>query len=153
MQDFEIGNTIWAAFASGLLGTLVMMLFMDKITKSGWANADMVRALGSIFTRSLHNSFGVGIILHIVFGILIAFVYVLGFYIFNVHTFLGSIGVGFGLGFFHGIVVSLLLIVTVAEHHPVKEFQEAGLPVAAAHFAAHIVYGLVVGVVIGAILT
>jgi uncharacterized membrane protein YagU involved in acid resistance len=152
MQNFELGNFIWASFASGILGTLVMTLIMDKITKEGWANADMVRAIGSIFTRSLENSFPVGIVAHIIFGVIIAFVYVFVFQLFNVHTLLGGIGVGFGLGFFHGIVVSLLLVVAVAEHHPLKEFQDVGFSVAAAHFGAHIVYGLVVGVVAGTIL-
>ena len=152
MQDLEIGKFIWAAFASGLLGTLAMTLLMDKITKSGKANADMVRAIGSLITKSLENSFPIGIILHIVFGVVIAFLYVFMLQVFNVNTLMASIGMGFGLGFFHGVVVSLLLVVTVAEHHPLQDFQDAGFSVAAAHFAAHIVYGIVVGVVAGAIM-
>jgi hypothetical protein len=42
-------------------------------------------------------------------------------------------------------VVSLLLVVIIAEHHPLERFQQAGLPVAITHIAAHLVYGLVFG--------
>jgi hypothetical protein len=48
-------------------------------------------------------------------------------------------------GPFHGSVVSLMLVVLMAEHHPLERFREAGLRVAVTHVAAHIVYGFVVG--------
>jgi len=52
-------------------------------------------------------------------------------------------------GVFHGLVVSFLLAVLVAEHHPIEQFQKAGSEVAAAHLFGHIIYGLIVGAVIG----
>ena len=48
-------------------------------------------------------------------------------------------------GLFHGSVVGNLLVVIIAEHHPLERLREAGLPVAITHIAAHLVYGLVVG--------
>jgi hypothetical protein len=37
----------------------------------------------------------------------------------------------------------------VAEHHPLPEFREVGVAVAAAHLVGHIIYGLVVGMILG----
>jgi hypothetical protein len=53
------------------------------------------------------------------------------------------------IGFLHGFVVFFLLINMVAEHHPLPEFREVGVGVAAAHLVGHIIYGLVVGMILG----
>jgi hypothetical protein len=42
-------------------------------------------------------------------------------------------------------VVSLLLVVIIAEHHPLGRSWQAGLPIAITQIAAHLAYGLVVG--------
>jgi hypothetical protein len=45
-------------------------------------------------------------------------------------------------------VVSLLLVIVVAEHHPLERFREAGFRVGVTHVAAHVVYGLVLGIAV-----
>ena len=50
-------------------------------------------------------------------------------------------GIGLFTGFAQGLVVSLSLVVLIAEHHPQKSFRKAGFGVAIAHLLAHIVYG------------
>ena len=50
-----MANVILTIIA-GLIGTGGMTLVMWLIQKSGMANADMVRAIGSIFSRNLDES-------------------------------------------------------------------------------------------------
>jgi len=42
-----------------------------------------------------------------------------------------------------------LLVVIVAEHHPIEQFHGAGFEVAIAHFVGHVIYGILVGLVVG----
>lgn len=137
------------SFISGLVATTGMTLLLTAITKSGLANADMVRAVGSLFTRSYDNAFKVGFIIHLSAGLVFGFIYTFAVQAFDVQGFPGIVGSGVLIGFIHGAVVSFMLVAAVAEHHPLKEFQEAGFSVAAAHWAAHLLYGLLVGIVLG----
>ena len=53
------------------------------------------------------------------------------------------------MGIFHGIVVSMVLVMAVSDSHPLEQFREAGFGVAISHFIGHVVYGLTVGIVFG----
>ena len=152
MEDLSFGQVIWTVVVSGLLGTLAMTAVLIRITKAGWANADMVRAIGSLLTKEYESSFPVGLLIHAVVGVIIALIYVFGLNTVSVSGVITSAAVGLMFGFFHGVAVSLLLVVAVAEHHPLEQFQKAGFSVAAAHLAGHLVYGLVVGFVAGSML-
>ncbi len=149
MENLALSRVIWLAAWSGIIGTAGMELFLQRITKSGIANADMSRAIGSIFTRSIESAYGLGITIQIISGIIFAFFYTLALVYFNIHGYLGNAFAGLLLGFIHGAVVGFLLISAVAEHHPLPEFREAGFNVAVAHWAGHLVYGFLVGSVIG----
>jgi len=140
---------IWIVLIAGIIGTTGMTGFLEAITKSGIANADMVRAVGSLFTKSLESSFKVGIIVDILAGIIFAAFYTFVIVSFEIHGLLNCIGACMLTGFIHGAVVSFLLVATVAEHHPLKQFQKAGFSVAIAHWAGHIFYGFLVGLIIG----
>jgi uncharacterized membrane protein YagU involved in acid resistance len=126
-----------------------MSFVMWLITRSGLANADMIRAIGSLYTRSYENAFIPGIIIHYTAGIIIAFFYTAFLSIFSLGSVGSYIGIGAMVGVFHGLVVSFLLVVLVAEHHPLEQFQKAGSEVAVAHMVGHIIYGLIVGAMIG----
>jgi uncharacterized membrane protein YagU involved in acid resistance len=134
---------------TGIVGTAGMSLVMWLITRSGLANADMIRAIGSIFTRSYENAFTPGIIIHFIVGTIIAFFYVVLISIFSPTSVATSLGTGAIIGIFHGVVFSFLLVILVAEHHPLEQFREAGSEVAIAHLAGHIIYGLIVGTLVG----
>lgn len=140
---------IWVALIAGLIGTMGMTGLLEAITKSGMANADMVRAIGSLFTKSLESSFKVGIIVDIIAGIIFAAFYTFAIVSFEVQGLLSSIGACMLIGFIHGAVVSFMLIAAVAEHHPLKQFQQTGFSVAVAHWVGHLFYGFLVGLVIG----
>jgi uncharacterized membrane protein YagU involved in acid resistance len=141
----QVVKTIFA----GILGTGGMSFVMWLITRSGVANADMIRAIGSIFTRSYENSFKPGLIIHLVTGTVIAFIYILLINLLSPTSIAYFILTGAMIGLFHGVAFSFLLVVSVAEHHPLERFREAGSEVAVAHLAGHIIYGLIVGTLVG----
>ncbi len=149
MLNIPLYDFILMSIVSGLIATTGMTLLLNAITKSGIANADMIRAVGSLFTKSLDNAARVGIIIHFSVGLVFGFLYTFAIQAFEVQGFLSNVGSGVLIGFIHGAVVSFMLVASVAEHHPLKEFREAGFSVAVAHWAAHLFYGLLIGIVLG----
>jgi len=146
---YIVVDFLYSTILAGIAGTSGMTLFMYLITRSGLSNADMVRAIGSKLTQSLQSAFAVGIILHFVSGIIFAMLYTLAFNFLGLHGVMPLLGAGLGFGFLHGFVLSFILVTTVAEHHPLPEFRDAGLGVAVAHLVGHVVYGALVGMIIG----
>ena len=146
-----ISHIIWLAIWAGIIGTAGMEILLQSITKSGMANADMARAVGSLFTKKMENSYRIGILIQTMSGIIFAFFYAVVIVYFNVHGFLSCAGAGTLIGFIHGAVVGFVLVAAVAESHPLEEFRQAGFSVAVAHWIGHLIYGLLVGAVIGLI--
>lgn len=149
MNDLVLLDYIKIAILGGLLGTGAMTLVLYMIDKSGLAKSDMVRAIGSLVTKQLDNSFVPGIIIHFLSGFIFSIVYALIIDVLNPTGFAAAIGYGVAIGMFHGAAVGLLLVVAVAEHHPLEEFQKVGFSVAAAHWFAHVIFGLVLGIITG----
>ena len=134
--------SILGTIAAGLAGTALMTLLMTVIHHTGWARADMIRALGSTVTGTYSGSLLPGLFIHFAFGIVFALPYVIVLSGLALPTIWAAIGVGALLGFVHGFVMSFILIAAVAEKHPLEQFQEAGFEVAAAHILGHIGYGI-----------
>lgn len=151
MEGLSFPHFIWVAFCAGIIGTIGMELMLQSITKFGIANADMTRAIGSLFTNSSSVAYRFGFIIQSVSGIVFAFIYVLAFELFDIRGILNSAGAGLLLGFIHGAVVGFILVTAIAENHPHPEFRKAEFPVAVAHWAGHLIYGLLVGVLINLI--
>jgi uncharacterized membrane protein YagU involved in acid resistance len=135
--------------AAGFVGTAMMTGVMWFIHRSGWANADMTRALGSLVTRRYENSLLPGIALHFTVGCIFAIGYLLIFRSLDLNSIRASIAIGTALGAFHGAAMSFILMALVAETHPVERFRQAGIEVAAAHVVGHLAYGMGVGFVAG----
>jgi hypothetical protein len=149
----ESGLTIQFILApafAGLIAAACMVLFMTGLTRMHVVNADMIRAIGSLFTRSKAAALPVGGFVHAVSGIVFAMIYARVLSFFSVQGFWYTTVMSGLIGFVHGFVVFFLLINVVAEHHPLPEFREVGVGVAAAHLVGHIIYGLVVGMILGA---
>ncbi len=130
----------------GFIATLGITLVLWIIDKTGWTKADMVRAVGCLFTKSLDNALKIGLMIHFTAGIIISGVYLHVLSLLNLPNFLSTVIVGALIGFVHGFVVGFGIVI-FAEHHPVEQFQEADFQVAVAHVVGHIVYGLLLGII------
>lgn len=143
-------SSFWVTvLVAGVLGALVVEGVLWVIGRRGWARADMIVALGSLVTRRRENAFAVGLVIHLIASVLFAFVYAalmgkLGF-----TELPSSMMLGIGIGFVHGLVVSLGLVWVVAEQHPLEEYNEAGLAIGLSHLIAHVAFGAALGLVVG----
>jgi hypothetical protein len=145
----EAAGFLGTSTVAGLLGGAAMLAVIRLITRSGWAKADMIVAVGSLFTRSHDRAFRTGIGIYIFSAIGFAIIYGMGLVKLGLAALPNSFFAGIGFGIFHGLIVSLMLVWVVAERHPLEEFQDAGFAVGVSHFAGHVAYGAVVGLVFG----
>jgi len=143
--------TVFNTVLAGLVATLGMSLVMYSIHAMGIANADMVRALGSLLTREKKKSMSAGFITHLVSGIMFAFPYAIVLSAFPQSHMVAPLALGALLGLFHGFVFSFVMIALVAENHPLEEYRKVGFSVAVAHIAGHVVYGVLVGLLVFAL--
>src|SRR5688572_105448 len=149
MTTSELFGFLLTALVAGLLGGIAMEAVLWIIGRGGWAKADMIVALGSMFTKSRDTALRVGVILHLISAIGFALGYTLLMYALGFTQMPYSGAVGVGIGFLHGLIVSLGLVWVVAEQHPLEEFNEAGLAIGLSHIVGHVAYGAVVGFIVG----
>jgi len=142
-------NTLIFTALAGVIGTAGMSIALWGVSHAGIANAAMIRAIGSLFTHSYEDSFGLGLTVHFIVGIILAFVYVALISLLEPVSLAGAIAYGGMIGLAHGVAFGFLLVIAVAEHHPLERFRNAGLEVAVAHLFGHVVYGVLVGLVVG----
>lgn len=131
---------------AGLIATTAMVFALELMHRTQWAHTDMVRAIGSAITGRFENSFPIGMIVHYSFGLFFAFAYSLLIGSAPVVSPGSAVIISLLAGAVHGITVGLLLMVAVAEHHPIARFRQAGPMVAIGHMIAHVVYGLFLGI-------
>ena len=141
-------NPLYTIAISGFAATIAMSLFLSFLHRANIANTDMVRAIGSVFTRSESYAFRTGIIIHMISGIFFAYLYSIVLAFAPLSTDIAIIMVSTTLSFFHGLVMTMLLAIVVAEHHPLARFQKAGIDVLFGHLVAHVVYGFTLGVML-----
>ena len=141
-------DTFLYVLLAGLLGTMSMSGIMWAISYIGDVNADMVRAIGSFYTKDMKTALVPGLITHLIIGILFAFPYA---FIISLapKVLIASIVTGGVLGFVHGYLVSFGIVALVSDRHPLPEFREAGFAIAAAHVLGHVFYGVTVGWTVG----
>lgn len=137
------------ALVAGLVGGLAMELAMWLIGRACRARGDMILALGSLLTKSRDNAYRVGWVIHATAAVGFALVYALLMVTLGYTHLPLSLMLGLGVGVLHGILVSLMLMWVVADHHPLEEFKEADLLVGLSHLAGHAAYGAIVGLVVG----
>ncbi|MCX6126298.1 MAG: hypothetical protein NTV34_16315 [Proteobacteria bacterium] len=129
----------------GVAATLAMTGVLAGLHGSSLNTADMIRALGSIFTRNQVFSFTAGMFAYTIMGCLSAFLYVAVWSTFDFAGVYQLTALGAVIGLAQGIFLSFLLIVFVAEHHKLARFRKMGFGVAVAFLVAYVVYGAVVG--------
>lgn len=140
---------VLVAAVAGLIGAAGMAAVLFLFSRKGWTRANLIVALGSVVTRKSQNAFGVGITLHAVAGIVFAMVYTIIFAFFGLDHPLAILFVGLFLGFLHGIVMSLIIVVTLVLSEGDGEFKKVEFSAGPVHLIGHIVYGLLVGAVVG----
>lgn len=145
-----VGTYLVTSVIAGVLGGTAMLMAMGLMTRAGLARGNMVIALGGLITKSRSNAFRVGLILHAISAIGFAMVYAMAMLWLGATGLPNALMVGVAAGFFHGLVVSLMLVWVVAEGHPFDEYNDAGLAVGLSHLVGHVVFGAVVGLVVGA---
>lgn len=144
-----IVSFLLTALFAGLLGGFAMEGVLWLLGKGGWAKADMIVALGSLLTKSRDNAWRVGAIVHTLSAIGFAMLYSMLILQLGYSMMPYAMMLGGGVGFLHGLIVSLALVWVVAEQHPLEEFNDAGLAIGLSHIIGHVVFGLVVGFVVG----
>ncbi|MEM8867979.1 MAG: hypothetical protein AAGC73_06895 [Verrucomicrobiota bacterium] len=137
---------------SGLIGAFAMTLFMRTVSAAYSKRVDMLRALGSFFTKRAKGSEALGALLHALSGIIFGALYL---YIFNKMGVLQlpySLFLGLGFGFFHGLFMSYCLMFVASEHHPLEEYKNATLEEGLLHLVGHLIFGGVTGFVGGLVI-
>jgi uncharacterized membrane protein YagU involved in acid resistance len=137
------------SLVAGVLGGVAMQVAMWLISRAGLVKGDMILALGSLITKSRENAYRVGFIVHAIAAVGFGLVYTLLMVTLGYTQMPQSLVLGLGVGIGHGLLVSLMLVWVVSDHHPLAEFNEADLLVGLSHFAGHVAYGAVVGLVVG----
>lgn len=149
MNLADIVGFLLTTLVAGALGGVAMEGVLWVIGRKGWAKADMIVALGSLFTKSRETAWRVGALVHLFSAIVFAIAYALLMLKLGFTAMPTAMMLGAGVGVLHGIIVSLGLVWVVAEQHPLEEFNEAGMAIGLAHVVGHAVFGFVVGLVVG----
>ncbi|MFQ3242708.1 MAG: putative membrane protein YagU involved in acid resistance [Lentimonas sp.] len=137
--------------SSGLIGAFAMNYFMRAVSTAYSQRVDMVRALGSYFTGNTENAINLGTIIHSASGLLFGIIYFLIMNAMHALALPYSIFLGLGFGFFHGLIMSYMLMFYASERHPIEEYRKATLEQGLLHLVGHIIFGGVTGLIGGLI--
>ncbi len=149
MDPVEVITTyLVVSVIAGIVGGLAMTAVMALVGRADGARRSMVHAVGSLLTKTRENAQLVGVLLHGAAAIGYGLLYTILLMAFGLTEWPGGLFGGFGLGTFHGIVVSLALVWVIADQHPLPEYRDTGPMVFLQHLAGHIAYGVAVGVVV-----
>lgn len=141
---------IYVPIIAGFIGTTGITVFLWTIDKSGWATADMVRAVGSLFTKKYENARQTGLVVHFTAGIIISAIYLHFLSMLSLPGFISLVFIGGVIGFVHGFVFSFVMVI-MSEHHPVEKFRQMDFQVVLAHVFGHIIYGGLIGATFAAL--
>jgi hypothetical protein len=130
---------------SGVAGAFAMTEFMLKVSSAYSKRVDMLKALGSFFTRKSEGSRELGQKIHILSGLFFGALYFAIMHFIGGLNFPYAIFLGIGFGFFHGLTMSYILMFYASEKHPIKEYRDATLEEGLLHLVGHIIFGIVVG--------
>lgn len=129
----------------GIIATAIMTLFLYMTRALTKAHVDMILAIGTLFTHDMKRAYRIGLTIHFIAGIVFAFIYLGLASYFGFNSKFDFLVFGSIIGLAHGTVISILMVVLVAEHHPLAQFREAGFRVVAAQGLAHVIYGFSIG--------
>jgi len=132
-----------AVIIAGLAGTVAMTILMYLAPLMGMPKVDIIAMLGTMFTNSKTISTIIGVMAHLMMGVVFAFIYAL----------LWSFGIGsptwlWGLifGAVHGFMVNLIMPM-LNRMHPRPIEMEGGPKLVMGMLMVHMLFGLVVALV------
>lgn len=137
-----------AAIVAGIVGNLVMTALMVMAPRMGMPKMDIIGMLGSMFTADSGAARRLGLILHLMMGIVFAIIYALLW-----QAGIGSVTWLWGLifGFVHALVVIIMMPIMM-RMHPRPPTMEGGMKTIAGQIMGHLVFGLVTTLVYAAFL-
>lgn len=147
----DIISALLLGALSGLIGAFAMNFFMRSVSAAFSQRVDMLLALGSYFTGKKDNAAFIGTCLHAVSGIIFGAIYFGIMYAMHALVFPYALFLGLGFGFFHGLIMSYLLMFYASERHPIEEYRKATLEEGLLHLVGHIIFGGVAGLIGGLI--
>jgi len=130
---------------SGLIGAFAMTAFMRKVSSTFSQRVDMILALGSYFTGKVENAASLGGLIHGVSGVFFGGIYFAIMQAMGALVFPYALFLGLGFGFFHGLIMSYLLMFYASEKHPIEAYRKATLEEGLLHLVGHVIFGGVVG--------
>lgn len=131
----------------GLIGAFAMTFFMSAVSQAYSKRVDMAQALGSYFTGKAEGSGKLGRLIHSVSGLFFGAVYFGIMQAMGALAFPYAIFLGIAFGFFHGLLMSYMLMFYASERHPIEEYRKATLEEGLLHLVGHIIFGGVAGFV------
>ena len=141
----DILHALFLGAICGLVGAFAMTFFMSAVSQSFSKRVDMARALGSYFTGKAEGSGGIGRMIHGVSGVIFGMIYFAIMHTMGALIFPYALFLGIAFGFFHGLIMSYMLMFYASERHPVEEFRKATLEQGLLHLVGHIIFGGVAG--------
>ena len=128
-----------------------MTAFMGAVSQAFSRRVDMVRALGSYFTGKVDGSAALGRTIHSFSGVIFGMIYFAIMQAMGALVFPYALFLGIGFGFFHGLIMSYMLMFYASERHPIEEYRKATLEEGLLHLLGHIIFGGVAGLLGGLI--
>lgn len=130
---------------SGLIAAFTMTAFMLTVSSAYGKRVDMIRALGSFYTGKIEGSLRLGKTIHAISGLFFGMLYFAVIYVLGALMFPYPFFLGIGFGFFHGLIMSYVLMFYASAKHPIEEYREATLEEGLLHLVGHVIFGIVVG--------
>lgn len=132
---------------AGFFGVLVMTFFLRRARYLHLPESQMVRAVGSLVTRNYETSLVPGTTIHFGMGILFGYGYSI---LLSTVPMTGGnplivIALCSFMGLVHGLIVTLFLVIAVAENHPLERFKSLTPGDMTSHVISHLAYGATVG--------
>jgi hypothetical protein len=124
-----------------VIATLVMAAIMYALVWDGFGHGDMIRLLGCDVTQKPQQYFKMGMILYLITGLALSWLYYLALDFLKFDSVTISTGFGSFMGFTQGFILMNFYIVELGTRHPTEQYQRHWLPLSFAHWFGHIVYG------------
>jgi hypothetical protein len=132
----------------GLVATGLMSLVLALVAQAGGAAAQ-VKGIGSSIPTAVGGSQVPGAAVHILAGIVFAYVYMGLGHAWGVLVPWELLLLGAVVGVVRGLVVSAVLGTLAMDQRPLERMQLAGVGVGTAHVLANVLYGLCLAVLFG----